>query len=131
MAPEILHKEGYGLKADVFSCGIILYAMYVLALFSFSLTGVNPFAAPTVESILENNKRCFINYPRDLWQAVSSEAQDLVQKLTAREPNARLTAAAALDHPWFLQGAKQTTCLASAVEHMRKYCAEYGPICNG
>jgi serine/threonine protein kinase len=86
---------------------------------------VNPFAASTVEAILENNKRCLIDYPRDLWQTVSSEAQDLVQKLTARKPSERLTAEAALEHPWFSQGVKQTACLASAVEHMRKHCAEY------
>lgn len=27
-APEILLKEGYDFKADVFSCGIILYVLY-------------------------------------------------------------------------------------------------------
>lgn len=25
IAPEVLRKEGYGLKSDVFSCGVILY----------------------------------------------------------------------------------------------------------
>jgi len=25
IAPEVINKEGYGLKADVYSCGIILY----------------------------------------------------------------------------------------------------------
>jgi len=28
-APEVLYKVGYGLKADVFSCGIILYILYI------------------------------------------------------------------------------------------------------
>ncbi len=28
VAPEILRHEGYNLKADVFSCGVILYALY-------------------------------------------------------------------------------------------------------
>ncbi len=27
-APEVIAKEGYDFKADVFSCGIILYALY-------------------------------------------------------------------------------------------------------
>lgn len=28
IAPEVLNKEGYGLKADIFSCGIIAYLLY-------------------------------------------------------------------------------------------------------
>lgn len=28
VAPEVLNKEGYGLKADVFSCGIIMVLLY-------------------------------------------------------------------------------------------------------
>lgn len=28
IAPEVINKEGYGKKADVYSCGIILYTLY-------------------------------------------------------------------------------------------------------
>jgi calcium/calmodulin-dependent protein kinase I len=27
MAPEVLRKEGYGIKIDVYSCGIIFYIL--------------------------------------------------------------------------------------------------------
>lgn len=28
IAPEVLNKEGYGVKSDIFSCGLIIYFLY-------------------------------------------------------------------------------------------------------
>jgi len=28
IAPEVLRKEGYSTKADIFSCGVIIYYLY-------------------------------------------------------------------------------------------------------
>ena len=37
----------------------------------------------------------------ELWQSVSEEAKDLVNKLLEKDPITRLSAQDALNHPWF------------------------------
>jgi serine/threonine protein kinase len=41
-----------------------------------------------------------IPYPADLWDAVSPEAQDLVQKLLVKSPETRISIQDALAHPF-------------------------------
>lgn len=92
MAPEIFENKGYGQKADIFSCGIILYIL---------LTGIDPFLSNTVEEIIEKNKLCAISYKEDEWKFASDEAKDLVKKMTEKDPEQRLTATECLKHDWF------------------------------
>jgi serine/threonine protein kinase len=89
------------------------------------LTGISPFAALTIEEILENNSRCVIQYPEDLWKGVSAEAKELVRLMTQRDPQLRISSAAALAHSWFAKDFRSAAVLSSALENMRKYCAEY------
>jgi serine/threonine protein kinase len=42
-----------------------------------------------------------IQYPRDVWAAISPEAQHLVSCMLDRNPASRLSAEQALAHPWF------------------------------
>ncbi len=113
VAPEVLNKEGYGLKADIFSCGIIMYIL---------LTGISPFSAPTVEAVIERNRQCDINFPMDVWKLVSPEGVDLVVKMTQRDQYQRLSAKECLEHTWFTLEAKHAaTSLKVALENMQKY----------
>lgn len=117
VAPEIFSETGYGLKVDIYSCGIMLYS---------SLTGVSPFGGDTTEEIYENNKRGLIVYPGHLWKNVSKEAKNLVMCMTERDPHKRLSAEQVLMHPWF--SVCETTIsqnkLSIAIENMEKHNAE-------
>lgn len=95
MAPEIftagLHG-GYGNKVDIFSAGVTLYVM---------LCGYEPFYGETDAELIEANKQAKVEFPEEDWNGVSTAARDLVQKMMHPDPNQRLDAGGALQHPWF------------------------------
>lgn len=41
-----------------------------------------------------------VQFPRNLWAGISTEAKDLVSRMLERSPADRITAAEALQHPW-------------------------------
>ena len=49
VAPEILKDEGYNHQCDIFSAGVIFYAI---------LTGKALFEGPDARTLLKNNKEC-------------------------------------------------------------------------
>ncbi len=114
-APEVLLKEGYNLKADIFSCGIIM---------CFLLTGITPFSASTIEEIIDRNKKCDFTLDGEAWKKISVEAKELLRELTARDPDKRITAEMALRHVWFTKDFTTAENLSAAQENMRKYSKE-------
>lgn len=111
VAPEVLNKEGYGLKADVFSCGIIMHML---------LTGTSPFSAPTIEEVVKKNKRCEIDYPPDIWKEISQEGFDLVLKMVERDQYQRLSVKDCLSHNWF-KNADLEKYLETTMENLHRY----------
>jgi len=53
IAPEILRRQPYGTKSDLFSVGIIMYIL---------LSGKMPFYSESVKDILVKNTECIINF---------------------------------------------------------------------
>jgi len=92
VAPESLNKEGYDCKADVFSLGIISHIL---------LTGVPPFQKNTYKETLIANKECIFDFESEIWNNVSIESKQFIKDVTNRDPNKRLSAIQAVDHPWF------------------------------
>jgi calcium-dependent protein kinase len=91
IAPEVLNNN-YNEKCDVWSCGVILFIL---------LCGYSPFNGRTEESILKKVKIGKFSMTDSIWQEVSNEAKDLIEKLLNKNIEKRLSAAEALKHEWF------------------------------
>ena len=96
-SPEmILGKDYDGYCIDIWSSGIILYAM---------LCGYLPFEEgdeTTHNSLLfKNIVECKVEYPEEF---ISPIAKDLLQKIIVREPKNRITIKQIKKHPFFLLG---------------------------
>lgn len=87
MAPEVL-KRSYGEKCDMWSAGVLLY---------FILTYSMPFDAPNELLLFDRIRKGVFECPRGL----SSCCVSLVSGLLNTQPDLRLSAAQALNHPWF------------------------------
>uniref|UniRef100_A0A0D9V5W8 non-specific serine/threonine protein kinase n=1 Tax=Leersia perrieri TaxID=77586 RepID=A0A0D9V5W8_9ORYZ len=101
VAPEVLLKRGYdGAKADIWSCGVILYVL---------LAGYLPFNETNLvilyRKITESNYRC------PPWFSV--DARKLLARLLDPNPKTRITIAKLMARPWFQKGT--TTCPLSDI----------------
>lgn len=93
VAPEVLHKQQYCEKVDIYSAGVVLYML---------LSGSSPFPGPTESAILQRNKQSQVTFAGKGWDGVSTQARNLVLRMTEPDPLLRITAQKALKHPWLL-----------------------------
>ncbi|CDO98225.1 unnamed protein product [Coffea canephora] len=97
VAPEVLRKQGYdGAKADIWSCGVILYAL---------LAGCLPFRDENVVKMYRKVFKAQFEIPP--W--FSSDARRLVTKLLVADPGKRISIPAIMRVPWFLKGFTRPT----------------------
>ncbi|RYR51138.1 hypothetical protein Ahy_A06g026185 isoform A [Arachis hypogaea] len=94
VAPEVL-KRNYGKEIDVWSAGVILYIL---------LSGVPPFWGETEKQIFDAILEGKLDLESAPWPSISAAAKDLIRKMLAYEPKKRITASAALEHPWMKEG---------------------------
>ena len=95
IAPEVL-KRSYDHKCDLWSCGVILYIL---------LCGYPPFNGQTDKKIIEAVLLGDYTLDEPEWQSVSDQAKDLVSKLLKNNPEQRISALDALNHPWIQENA--------------------------
>mmetsp|Transcript_63556 Transcript_63556/g.150594 ORF Transcript_63556/g.150594 Transcript_63556/m.150594 type:complete len:429 (+) Transcript_63556:3-1289(+) len=114
VAPEVIREKGYGLAADMWSMGVILYIL---------LTGFPPFMADTDEESFRNTIRGEYDIGR-LQQLGNTEAAiDLVRQLLQYQPERRLTARQAFQHVWIAGGEAGTQPLGMAQANLKKWLA--------
>ena len=93
-SPEILRGKPYdGFKSDVWSCGIILYAM---------VCGYLPFDGETNKILFKNIMKCEPEIPDYL----NDITQDLILKILTSDPDMRITIDDIKRHPFYLRGKK-------------------------
>ncbi|CAK9183311.1 unnamed protein product [Ilex paraguariensis] len=89
VAPEVIGKNGYdGAKADIWSCGVILYVL---------LAGFLPFQEDNIVALYR--KICRGDFQCPSW--FSSEARRLITKLLDPNPHTRITISNIMDCSWF------------------------------
>jgi serine/threonine protein kinase len=98
IAPEIIKKKGYkGFGADIWSLGVLLYAMVM---------GAMPFKAQNIEGLHQKilDRECEM---KD--SSVTREAKDLIDRMLTVDPERRISLADIIHHPWLKDDPKLQT----------------------
>ena len=90
MAPEMIRREPYGLKVDIWSLGVLLYEM---------LHGSSPFPAKVVLQTKEDAGRTRKIEPK-FSPKITQDAKNLILNMLKREPKDRPTVIEILNSPW-------------------------------
>ena len=88
-APEMIAgKKYHGLASDIWSCGIILYAM---------TCGYLPFEDPNTNKLYKKILACDYSIP----QTLSSTNKDIMKKILNTNPDKRITIGDIRSHDWY------------------------------
>ena len=91
-SPEMVGGKKYnGFKIDIWSSGIILYAM---------LCGYLPFEDKDNDILFEKILECKLFFPK----YISKNAKDLMEKILVTDPDKRISIAEIKTHPFYLKG---------------------------
>ncbi|CAL9126827.1 unnamed protein product [Musa acuminata var. zebrina] len=94
VAPEIINKKGYdGAKADIWSCGVILYVL---------LAGYLPFHDSNLIEMYRKITKGEFRFPHRF----PSDVRKLLTRLLDPNPNTRITIEMLVENPWFRKGFK-------------------------
>jgi len=91
-APEVISGKAYsGAEVDVWSCGVVLYAL---------LAGALPFDEARLPALYEKIKTGQYHMPYHF----SDPVKDLISRMLTLDPIARITVSEVLKHPWVTAG---------------------------
>ncbi|XP_028759212.1 CBL-interacting serine/threonine-protein kinase 23 [Neltuma alba] len=92
VAPEVIHNKGYdGKKADLWSCGVILFVL---------MAGYLPFEDTNIMSLYKKIFKADFTCPP--W--FSSSAKKLIKRILDPNPATRITFAEVIENDWFKKG---------------------------
>uniref|UniRef100_A0A2P2M080 non-specific serine/threonine protein kinase n=1 Tax=Rhizophora mucronata TaxID=61149 RepID=A0A2P2M080_RHIMU len=103
VAPEVINNKGYdGAKADLWSCGVILYVL---------MAGYLPFEDSNLMQLYKKIFKADFTCPP--W--FSSSARKLITRILDPNPVTRITIAEVIENEWFKKGYKPPTFEQAAV----------------
>jgi len=92
MAPEVVKDEPSDFKSDIWSLGVILYALIG--------SGV-PFSGRDRDTTAHNIINQELSFDRSVWQTVSKECKDLLRKMLTKDQDERISINEVVNHTWF------------------------------
>jgi serine/threonine protein kinase len=94
-APEIINSEPYyGMKADMWSCGVVLFTI---------LNGYLPFHEEKDSKTIKEITKCRYSISKK----VSESASNLIRLLLEKNPKNRILPKAVLKHKWFKKATEE------------------------
>ncbi|KAG8082693.1 hypothetical protein GUJ93_ZPchr0014g46564 [Zizania palustris] len=96
VAPEVVAGGEYGVKADVWSAGVVMYVLLT--------GGALPFGGETASDVFAAVLRGNLRFPPSLFSGVSPAAKDLMRRMMCRDVYRRLSAEQVMVHPWIMSG---------------------------
>ena len=116
VAPEILRRQKYGTKCDMFSMGVILFIL---------IGGYPPFYAKNTKDLLRLTKRAKFTFDPEYWSDISDGVKEIITRLLDVDPGRRYAASDVLSHPWLAEeGADlRRKSLHKSQEGIRKFQA--------
>lgn len=94
IAPEMYEEKPYDSEVDMWSLGIVFYALMS--------GGVSPFPSSSSMDVMKwvvIHKQ--IEYPEEVFGGFSDSAMSLLRMMLTKDPSKRISAREALKHPWF------------------------------
>ena len=95
MAPEVLLNQHSDFKVDIWSLGIILYALICSRV---PFYGANK--TETGELIVNQP----LSFDLPVWDSISDECKSLIKRMLDKDQNTRMTISDVLAHPWVKNG---------------------------
>eukprot|EP01063_Lacrimia_lanifica_P009771 TRINITY_DN16652_c0_g1_i1.p1 TRINITY_DN16652_c0_g1~~TRINITY_DN16652_c0_g1_i1.p1 ORF type:complete len:576 (+),score=240.90 TRINITY_DN16652_c0_g1_i1:158-1885(+) len=111
-APEVIQEKNYnGFKADVYSCGTILFTM---------ITGQRPFESATPAQTISRVKEGLYMVPRH----VSAECDSIIRAMMEMDPEKRYDTEQVQSDPWFTVNYHKPALPAPTADAMKRELTE-------
>lgn len=107
LAPEVVSRHGHSFPVDLWAVGVLTY---------FMLSGYMPFDCDTDEETKELIlKADYVFDPPEYWDHIPQTAKDFISKCFVVDPQARITAQNALEHPFVAEVCEARPHLTPAI----------------